>query len=181
MPLEQFVDGIIDQSSQYVGAIGMSIAHLLGEQTSNPFCPDVALPPMDTRYIECSDGSVIVKGIRLPANVVIQLRTLGLPLDAYSPGELEEAIEAVEDAGVLIEDDEGVTFEDRLHLTEFEKHERAERKEIRHHSLDIQECAPQDLFTEVKSPTFDDNEHCPHLPLSYLTEQPDENLSVSSN
>ena len=115
---------------------------------------EAAFPSGRSRRLECSDGSVIVNGVRLPAIVVHQLEALGMPLEAYSPGELEDAVVAIEDDGTLLEDDEGQTFEDRLHLSDEEKRLRAERREayrlrnvVMHQHLysDISDATPEQL------------------------------------
>ncbi|NBX04187.1 MAG: hypothetical protein EBR02_09070 [Alphaproteobacteria bacterium] len=106
------------------------------------------------RRLNCSDGSVIVKGVRLSAMLVRQLEALGLALEAYSAGDLQDAIAAFSGDGNLIDDEEGITFHDKLHLTEDERRERAERREAfrqrsaalyTHLFSDIRGATPQQL------------------------------------
>ena len=117
---------------------------------SDVMASENAFPEGRARRLNCADGSVIVNGVRLPAVVVRALEALGMPLEAYSPGELEDAIVAFEDDGTLVEDDEGQTFEDRLHLSDAEKLERMERREARNHRNVL---LYHHLYSDISNPT----------------------------
>lgn len=77
---------------------------------------------------DISNGTVIINGVELPPGVIDQLRALGLPLTFYPTFQLQEAVLAYEFDGVIVEDEEGLTFEDKLHLTAEEREKRAESK-----------------------------------------------------
>ncbi len=59
---------------------------------------------------------IIVNGVVLSQVAADQLRRLGLPLEWYTAGELEDAEQACAADATLIDDDEGHNFSDRLHL-----------------------------------------------------------------
>ncbi len=80
--------------------------------------------PPNARTLEITVGAVA-----LPRLVAEQLRRLGVPLAAYSHGELQDAVEGCAVDCNLLDDDEGVNFTDRLRLTPFEREARITRTE----------------------------------------------------
>jgi hypothetical protein len=117
---------------------------------SDVIAGESAFPEGRAPSLECSDGSVIVKGVRVPAAVATQLRALGMALEAYSPGELEDAISAFMDDGMLIEDHEGTHLRDKLQLTETERAERHERRlALRDRNVRLH----RHLYSDIIAPT----------------------------
>jgi hypothetical protein len=72
-----------------------------------------------------------VNGIVLPQNVINQLRLLGLPIEAYTAGELQDAVLACSADATLVDDHEGIGLRDKLRLDGSEKEERRLRREAR--------------------------------------------------
>lgn len=62
-------------------------------------------------------------GLRLPLHVREELRKLGLPLAAYTRGELEAILAACAFDARLVDDPNGINLWDKLTLTEREKME----------------------------------------------------------
>lgn len=71
--------------------------------------------------------AVTLNGVPLPHNVVMELRKLGVPLAFYTAGELRDAVNACAVDCTLVDDEDGVSFQDKLVLSD---HERAERPRI---------------------------------------------------
>jgi len=61
----------------------------------------------------------IINGVYVPLDVQIQLRELGISLEAFTEGELKKAIAADSD-GRVIDDANGATLDDKESLTEDE-------------------------------------------------------------
>lgn len=59
-----------------------------------------------------------VNGVYLPQNVIDQLKQLGISLAWYTQTELEDAVEACAVDGVLIDDNKGIHFRDKLQMSE---------------------------------------------------------------
>lgn len=78
-------------------------------------------------HMDIAPGAVVINGIALPQTVIDQLRLLGLPLSWYNAGELRDAVDACAIDCTLIDDDEGIGFEDKLHLSDDERAARAAR------------------------------------------------------
>lgn len=57
-----------------------------------------------------------INGVRMSQVAMDQLRRLGLPLEWYTADELEDAVVACETDATLIDDPNGTTYEDKLHL-----------------------------------------------------------------
>lgn len=72
-----------------------------------------------------------VHGIVLPQNVINQLRLLGIPVEWYTAGELQDAVIACSSDATLVDDHEGTSLRDKLRLDESEKEERRLRREAR--------------------------------------------------
>jgi hypothetical protein len=68
--------------------------------------------------------------LRLPPQVLEELRRLGMPLWAYNRGELEDAVQACAVDARLVDDPHGTSFRDKLSLT-FQ--ERLQRQRNDHH------------------------------------------------
>jgi hypothetical protein len=66
-------------------------------------------------------GEVVINGVALPRRVADQLRLLGISLSWYSGSELADAVEACAYDSVLVDDVNGVNFNDKLTLTDREK------------------------------------------------------------
>ena len=74
-------------------------------------------------------GEIEVNGVTIPMDVAVQLKELGVPLDRYSAGELRAAVRACAYDGRLIDDENGATFLDKLHLTSDEERKQNAEKE----------------------------------------------------
>ena len=58
-----------------------------------------------------------VNGVELPRNVVLELNKLGMSLSWYTKDQLERSVRACAVDCKLIDDPQGVNFDDKLELT----------------------------------------------------------------
>src|SRR5438105_4457945 len=115
MPLvNTFVDQLDDAFNYARSALGICLP-------DNE--PDKKMGETSQPSLHVVEGAVIVNGVALPQVVVDQLRQLGIALSWYSEGELEDAVEACAFDCQLIDDDDGVDFEDKLHYSEHKREE----------------------------------------------------------
>jgi hypothetical protein len=103
-------------------------AGMLG-QLPSPFCMS---PVNGTPMI--MDGDAMINGVALPQRVIEELRRQGIPLSWYTPGELEDALEACSFDSQLIDDVNGVNFHDKLTLTKAEQRHFFKEKYLRERS-----------------------------------------------
>lgn len=114
----------------------------------------MALPPASTPFVpatshtgtapathEFQDGTLQLGKQELPANVVHQLNQLGYSINAYTPGQLEEAITACKIDSKLIDDPHGVNFSDTLSKDTAEIH--ADQYDNDLNTLSYRLCAGQ--------------------------------------
>lgn len=85
-------------------------------------CP---LPDDNAAWMHVSCDGESVNGVRLPVHVREELRKLGLPLAAYTRGELEAIMAACTFDARLVDDPDGVNLLDKMTLTHHEKLEDA--------------------------------------------------------
>lgn len=83
-----------------------------------------------------------INNVVVPDYVLEELRKTGIPANWYNSGELWDAILACGYDRNLIDDEEGETFQDRLHFTEQEKLERARKKKSLRLCLSGEDCVP---------------------------------------
>jgi hypothetical protein len=151
---------------------GSAYQHTL-EKLSNEFWASMGDKPIDKLECENVDAADAPKGtpdksvkqkdpneingIVLPQNVINQLRLLGLPIEWYTAGELQDAVIACSADATLIDDVNGDNFRDRLRLDADEKEMLvAKKQEEEKHHLDelerehlLMEEHDEDLIAEL--------------------------------
>lgn len=112
--------------------------------------PDSIFPRWNDHHPKVAEGSEIIKGVALPQNVIDQLRMLGISLDWYTPGELEDAVEACAFDSILIDDDEGVDFHDMLHRTEIENIDDFDEMSAHRYRMNMLHVKPWDTWPDTR-------------------------------
>lgn len=94
----------------------------------------------NTTGTSIKDG--LINGVVLSRTAIDQLRTLGLPLEWYTAGELEDIQMACSVDATLIDDEFGDNLHDKLYLDSDEKEERRNNKHALHgfHPDELEHC-----------------------------------------
>jgi len=93
-----------------------------------------ALGTLDPNH-EDAGATMRIKGVDIPASVLRQLRELGIPIEHFTRGELQDAVLACAIDGDLVDDEHGTSFKDKLTLTKEEEYTRANPQCQGHHHV----------------------------------------------
>ena len=74
-------------------------------------------PQLEMGRVYMSNLAETVNGVELPRNVVLELQKLGLSLSWYTKDQLERSVLACAVDNKLVDDPQGVNFDDKLELT----------------------------------------------------------------
>lgn len=88
------------------------------------------------KSLDISNGAIVINGVELPQLVADQLKMLGIPLAYYNAGQLKAAKDGCAFDCNLVDDGEGMTFDDMLTLTDEERTVRRAVEPIRVLAMD---------------------------------------------